>query len=42
MTPPARHTPGLPVSFATDMNLADADFLDIRRDIAAGGVLRRR
>ncbi|MFF1917353.1 DUF6924 domain-containing protein [Streptomyces sp. NPDC058239] len=39
---PFRITPGLLASFATDMNLANADFFEIRRDVAEDGVLRKR
>ncbi|MET8743184.1 hypothetical protein [Streptomyces sp. NPDC004728] len=42
MTSLAGRIPGLPASFATDVNLADADFLDTWRDIAEDGVLRKR
>ncbi|MEU9620966.1 MULTISPECIES: hypothetical protein [unclassified Streptomyces] len=42
MTSPAGHAPGLLVSFAADMNLANADFFEIRRNIAEDGVLRKR
>jgi hypothetical protein len=37
----ARHRRGA-ASFATDMNLANADFFEIRRDVAKDGVLRKR
>ncbi|WP_310726210.1 DUF6924 domain-containing protein [Streptomyces sp. N2A] len=39
---PFRITPGLLASFATDMNLANADFFEIRRNVAEDGVLRKR
>ncbi|MEV7384296.1 DUF6924 domain-containing protein [Streptomyces lydicus] len=39
---PFRIPPALLASFAADMNLANADFFEIRRNVAEDGVLRKR